>query len=484
MLSLVAMLAAGVGLRAQEVTITISPGWTWISCPLMDTLDFETALGSFTPMEGDIIKSHWGYTTYMDNGHWSGGVSQFYPGYCYRYYSNRDVPATVTFHAQQPASQVVVTTEEPIDITTVCAVVSSTVTVGEGNHVFVRGVCWGPEPMPDVDGSRTTDAAVAGSLSDTLTELIPNTTYYVRAYVVTDFGLAYGEELNFNTGSGIPTGVINGLFSVSESQQVYFSQGNLQYQASTNTWRFAENQWDYVGTQVPDQNGFYGGNVIDSDNNNISQTYSGWIDLFGWSTSGYNHGALCYQPWSISSVSTDYFAYGNRENNLYDGNGQADWGYNAILNGGNQENNGWRTLTNAEWTYLYNTRSTASNIRYAKANVNGVNGIILLPDDWDASLYALSNTNTPGSGYNNIITATDWTSIFEANGAVFLPAAGRRYGTLVRYASISGYYWSSSHVIGINSDANDAYFSNGYFNTCHNASRRSGRSVRLVRDAE
>ena len=44
-----------------------------------------------------------------------------------------------------------------------------------------------------------------------------------------------------------PTGAINGLFSVSGSRQVYFSRGNLQYQASTNTWRFAEHQYDYIG---------------------------------------------------------------------------------------------------------------------------------------------------------------------------------------------------------------------------------------------
>ena len=41
-------------------------------------------------------------------------------------------------------------------------------------------------------------------------------------------------------------GMLNGMFSVSNNTKVYFSQGNLQYQASTDTWRFATNQWDYV----------------------------------------------------------------------------------------------------------------------------------------------------------------------------------------------------------------------------------------------
>lgn len=44
-----------------------------------------------------------------------------------------------------------------------------------------------------------------------------------------------------------PEGAISGLFSVSEVQQVFFSKSNLQYRASTKTWRFAENQWDFVG---------------------------------------------------------------------------------------------------------------------------------------------------------------------------------------------------------------------------------------------
>ena len=76
-----------------------------------------------------------------------------------------------------------------------------------------------------------------------------------------------------------PAGSINGLFSVSADKQVYFSQGNLQYQASTNTWRFAERQIDYVGLNS-NGNVYEGG--VQCDNALMSSTYSGWIDLFGW----------------------------------------------------------------------------------------------------------------------------------------------------------------------------------------------------------
>ena len=40
----------------------------------------------------------------------------------------------------------------------------------------------------------------------------------------------------------IQDGAIRAEFSVSDSTKVYFSQGNLQYRASTGTWKFADNQ--------------------------------------------------------------------------------------------------------------------------------------------------------------------------------------------------------------------------------------------------
>ena len=259
-------------------------------------------------------------------------------------------------------------------------------------------------------------------------------------------------------------GKLNGQFTVGENAVVCFSQGNLQYKASTNTWRFAENQYDYVG----------------SDNSNISQTYSGLIDLFGWGMSGYNHGANCYQPWSTSTSSSDYYAYGNSSYNLFDQTGKADWGYNAISNGGNTENSGWRTLTREEWDYLFNTRSTSSGIRYAKATVNSVNGVILLPDDWSSDYYTLNSTNTSGVGFSsNIITASQW-AILEQHGAVFLPAAGIRYGTSVSNVGSDGYYWSASY--GNSSYAYLVYFGDGYLNaSSYGYYRYYGPSVRLVR---
>ena len=136
------MLAAGTGLKAQEVTITLTPGWTWISVPSTETMDFATALGSFTPAAGDRIKSQWGNATYRGNGGWRGPISEFYPGYGYMYYSTRQVPVTVTFNAQQPTQQVVVTTDTPQFITAISAMGGGEVTTTDGTYIIVKGICW------------------------------------------------------------------------------------------------------------------------------------------------------------------------------------------------------------------------------------------------------------------------------------------------------------------------------------------------------
>jgi hypothetical protein len=274
--------------------------------------------------------------------------------------------------------------------------------------------------------------------------------------------LTEGIAVSIETPNG-PQGIINGAFTINANgDQVYFSQGNLQYigSAAAPYWKFADHQWDYLGTTTG-QN---------SSDENVDR------DLFGYGTSGYNHGANCYQPWSTSTNWIDYLPYGDWFYDLYDQTGQADWGYNAIANGGNTENNGWRTLTDDEFGYIISGRNTTSGIRWAKGIVNGVNGFILLPDNWTASIYALNNTNGGNYG-SNTITAEDWANTLEANGAVFLPAAGHRNGTNVSYYSSNGYYWCARQTVAY------SFIQGGDFFHASNP-LHYGYSVRLVRNIQ
>ena len=366
-----------------------------------------------------------------------------------------------------------VTTNDVSSVTSNSAVCGGNVTsIGNGT-VTARGVCWSTNENPTINDSHTTDGTGIGSYTSNMTNLTESTTYYVRAYATNETGTAYGEQKTFTTiqdSPSVPTGAINGLFTINENgDQVWFSQGNLQYQASTNTWRFAENQWDYIG----------------EDNANISESYSGWIDLFGWGTSGYNHGATCYQPWSTSAYNYDYYAYGSNTSNLYDQTGQADWGYNAINNGGNTINT-WHTLKTEEWDYIINMRSVPSGIRYAKAEVNGIKGLILLPDNWNAHTHILNSINIENASYtDNIINASDWLTM-EYVGVVFLPASGvRGADAVINAVGESGHYHTSSYYYSNQATTYSYYieFGEDYF-TSNQWHRYHGRSVRLVRNAQ
>ena len=291
--------------------------------------------------------------------------------------------------------------------------------------------------------------------------------------------LTVGIEVNVTTEVNqgeVLVGAICGKFTINANgDQVYFSRGNLQYQASTNIWRFAENQFDIIG----------------SANNNISPIYDGWIDLFGWGTSGWDNGNVYYRPYDYEHL-TDWnagdFGYGygptDGTNYQYDLTGayaNSDWGvYNAISNGGNVPNL-WRTLTagnNGEWDYVINRRSTPSGIRYAKACVNNVNGLILLPDSWNTTVYALNYVNRQDAPFStNVIMAEDWT-MMESIGVVFLPAAGGRY--LNSFSGYDGCYWSVSDARFINFRNDICYAGTGNANS----DRYFGYSVRLVHDVE
>lgn len=274
------------------------------------------------------------------------------------------------------------------------------------------------------------------TVRDTITQIIKDTVY-----------IQYCP----NTVSDKP---LAGAFSVSADKQVRFSRGNLQYTQSTQTWSFAEHQYDMIG-----------------DANVNGSGLADIIDLFGWS------GSTATAKWGIGT---------SQSNSDYSGD-FVDWGKNI------GDGNTWYTLTNDEWYYLRWNRANANDlVGVARIALNAdsteyANGLILLPDAWTCpegvtfkSGFSDTHSVQAYADYQTL-TLADWQKL-EAAGAVFLPASGSRYGSDVNYMQNYGYYRSATPY---GSDyAGEFYFrSNGAY-TYNNWYRDDGQAVRLVQDLD
>lgn len=319
-----------------------------------------------------------------------------------------------------------------------------------------KGLCWGTSHNPTMEGGGyASSGSGEGTVYAHMSGLSPETVYYVRVYVRYNRSVFYSDEISFWTPC---TGGIPGLFSVSQSQKVCFSKGNLQY--NQQKWVLAQNQWGIIG---------------DVQANTSSSSVA--RDLFGWGTSNYHHRAQCYQPWSVNQDNLKYWAYDNVDANLYNGDGKAEWGYNSISGGGNIENSGWRTLKKDEWVYLISGRANA-NHKVSQGTVANTHGLILLPDDWTLP-NGLTFTPYAGNWTTNTYTEGQWAKM-ELAGAVFLPAAGCRKGVSLEKIGTQGYYWTSSRK-----DDQNAYVMTFYSNGVeadYSSGRGTGRSVRLVKN--
>lgn len=233
--------------------------------------------------------------------------------------------------------------------------------------------------------------------------------------------------------------VQGGVFSVSDDdgqhvKRVFFSKGNLQYNAAQAQWRFATNQYDFVG----------------ATNSQIGSSYNGWTDLFGWATSGiysaeyYASDAYWrhYMPYDISTETVsngrNKYGYGpsfftgctNDQISLVGNRAFLDWG-SAVSN----DDITWRTLTGKEFYYLLYQRlidgtHCGEHFNYDNVTCNGVSGLLIYPD-----------------GYTRQLTSAELSAGITTvpEGCAFLPAAGYRDGSSnTIYFPGDFYYWTAS----------------------------------------
>jgi uncharacterized protein (TIGR02145 family) len=231
----------------NEVSFTTAPLTiaTLTTAPV-SSVSSRTALsrGTITDDGGENITSRgicWSMIanpTFTDNktsngtgtGSFIGNISVLLPGTTYhiRAYASNSIGTaygndlTFTTLAEIP----ILTTSAVSGITLTTVISGGNIISNGGATITASGICWGTSPGPSITGSFTTDGTASGSYTSSLTNLIPNTIYYIRAYATNSVGTAYGNEILFLTKPIlIATLTTNAISSVTSASAL--SGGNI-----------------------------------------------------------------------------------------------------------------------------------------------------------------------------------------------------------------------------------------------------------------
>lgn len=259
--------------------------------------------------------------------------------------------------------------------------------------------------------------------------------------------------------------VLCGEFSVSPTQKVSFSKGNLiiynrTYTEDTSTYTytywFSQRTDEYISaTTTTDEYRFAENQYERNRATDPNLTYDKW--LFEWARS--SNASSMFKRWdgySYTTTTTVTFPnlHSERCTNSYSGH----------LLPSDAGNINWRCLTQSEWDFLltYNNQRMTyynkngelqqNNINrcYALATVNNIQGMIIFPDVFYWPLdekEADFGNNSSWSNANNTYTLVQW-KILEGAGCVFLPTTGyideNHTSTDADDQATNGRYWSSS----------------------------------------
>jgi len=119
--------------------------------------------------------------------------------YVVRFPRPKDIGFSVRCLRDDSTSVPTVNTYTVTNITQSSATCSGDVIFNGNIAVTSRGICWSMSHNPTTADNHTSNGSGTGSFTSSLTGLVGNTTYYVRAYATNYVGTGYGNEVSFTT---------------------------------------------------------------------------------------------------------------------------------------------------------------------------------------------------------------------------------------------------------------------------------------------
>lgn len=93
----------------------------------------------------------------------------------------------------------VLTTYDVTEVTSFSVSTGGLISSDGGSEITERGICWSNVPNPTIFHNKTLEGTGLGEFSSILIDLLPATTYYLRAYAINSIGVGYGSIIVFKT---------------------------------------------------------------------------------------------------------------------------------------------------------------------------------------------------------------------------------------------------------------------------------------------
>jgi hypothetical protein len=114
------------------------------------------------------------------------------------YYGNQTTFTTLSTVAT-------LTTSDTSNVTQSTANCGGNIIYDGGASITEKGVCWSTTTNPTISNNKTSNGSGNGSFTSNLSNLLPNTTYFIRAYAMNSAGSSYGNNVSFTTKGSLPT---------------------------------------------------------------------------------------------------------------------------------------------------------------------------------------------------------------------------------------------------------------------------------------